>query len=303
MKRKNFILFMIFILISLLLVSCGPKKEELLTDGSQDGVTLQDVEETLEQRMQKEKEIEEIESKFLGGVAQVLKLHNDHKYDIVDWERRKIVPGLLGVIIKLPLVSYFDTYDLGEFYNLFYKLKYSKDLEKLEYSKDLESRRKFYLAFEYNDDLLKPFAYVYGILSYDVANKLSDAYQNKDKILELKNSIVSRLINYAKAYYIDVYKALEAKKDRLDSLLLEDVRLLKSKLSEIELAKQKLRTDVIQNFVDGCKQYEPYGLSPKHNVWLYLKDKFKEDFATKCDAVIALAADIKEIFEKIPVKD
>ncbi|WP_041177808.1 virulence associated lipoprotein [Borrelia duttonii] len=296
MKIKNFILFMIFIfiLVSLLLVSCGPKKEELLTDGSQDGATLQYVEETLEQRMQKEKEIEEIESKFLGGVAQVLKLHNDNKYDIVDWERRKIVPGLLGVIIKLPLGNYFDTYDLGEFYNLFYKLKYSKDLK---------SRRKFYLAFEYNDDLLKPFAYVYGILSYDVANKLSDAYQNKDKILELKNSIVSRLINYAKAYYIDVYKALEAKKDRLDLLLLEDVRLLKSKLSEIELAKQKLRTDVIQNFVNGCKQYEPYGLSPKHNVWLYLKDKFKEDFETKCDAVIALAADIKEIFEKIPVKD
>ncbi|WP_024654724.1 virulence associated lipoprotein [Borrelia hispanica] len=297
MKRKDFILFIIFIfiLISLLLISCGPKKEELLTDGSQDGVTLQDVEETLEQKIQKEKEIEEIKSKIPKGVgvAQILKLHNDHTCDLVDWERRKIVPGLLGIIIKVSLNFYFNTYDLGEFYNLFYKL---------EYEKDLESRRKFYLAFEYNDDLLKPFAYVYGRLSYDITNRSSYDEQTKAEILKLKNNIVGRLRNYAKAYYIDVHKALEVKKDKLDVLSLKDILFLKRKLNEIELAQEKLRTDIIQQFVDDFKQYEPYGIDSKHDVWLYLKDKFNDDFNAKCDAVIALSADIKKIFEKIPVK-
>ncbi|WP_024654725.1 virulence associated lipoprotein [Borrelia hispanica] len=370
MKRKDFILFIIFIfiLISVLLVSCGPKKKYApvasvmtrrkvdvplkkspfgivpkdLTDSGvsvkspdanpvgfpgsdpvkspgSDPVKSPDAnpvkspdanpvkspdanpvavptndEETPEQRMQKEKQkkIGEIKSGILS-VAKYLSRYDSFFNDSEAWTRREIIPAFSGFKARDPL--YNSLHDLSIPRGLFFKLTYENPTGSKKYLDTYEGSRlmnKFYLALEYNDSLLIPFMYVYGKLSY--------AQGNNSEILKLKNSIVERLIKYAEAYYIDVYKTLKTQANRFDELSLKNVRFLKGKLDEIELAKQKLRTDIIQQFVDDVKKYEPYSIDSKHDVWPHLRDTFSDkDFKTKCDAVIALAADIKNILDNI----
>ncbi|WP_024654727.1 virulence associated lipoprotein [Borrelia hispanica] len=361
MKRKNFILFImfIFVLISVLLVSCGPKKKyapvaSVMTQGTLDvpfkkpsfgvapkgltdsGVSVApgptapavlvapgptapaasddvaataDVDpdnETPEESMQKEKEIGEIKGKIPVEVKEILKKHSLAGTDV---SKKLIIPEFGGHFVKKFRYSFFvddkeeHVYferNLGVLSTLFWDLLID-DGVKGEYLKEdnFELQKEFYLALEYNDDLLKPFAYVYGRLSYDVANRSSYDQHTKNEIVSQKNDIVDKLRNYAKAYYIDVYQSLLAKKDKLDKLLLKDVRFLKSKLNEIELAKQKLRTDIIQQFVNGVKNYEPYSLDSKHDVWPHLRDTFNDDFKTKLYYVIDLAADIKNILDRI----
>ncbi|ACH93806.1 virulence associated lipoprotein [Borrelia duttonii] len=356
MKHKNFILFIafIFVLISVLLVSCGPKKKYApvasvmrqrnldmsfkkpsfgvtprgLT-GPADGEDLVDGEEfdddeefnsyfkdpdneNSEESMQKEKEIKEIKGKISVEVKEILKTHVLAGTDV---SKKLIVPEFNGHFLIKHLGYFFSQKDLGQgsrnlgvLSTLFWGLacQYgSLDYDALEYLEEeagdnLELQKEFYLALEYNDDLLKPFAYVYGKLSYDVSNGSSYDEQTLLAILKLKHNIVDRLRDYAKAYYVDVYQSLLDKEDKLnDKLSLKGVRFLKSKLDEIELAKQEVRTNVIQQFVNGVKKYEPYSLDSKHDVWPHLRDTFNDDFQTKYDAVIMISEQIKDILDNV----
>ncbi|WP_024654730.1 virulence associated lipoprotein [Borrelia hispanica] len=346
MKRKNFILFIafIFVLISVLLVSCGPKKKyapvaSVMTQRKVDvpfkkpsfgvapkGLTDSGVSvdspgapgavaaflayfndhynETPEQRMQKEKEIEEIKGKIPVGLKEILKKHSLAGTDV---SKKLIIPEFDGHFLSKKFGHFFGQkeldqgwYNLGVLSTLFFNLlTYNGALEYLK-EDNFKLQKEFYLALEYNDDLFKPFAYVYGRLSYEV--DLGSFYDAKTmgEIFLRKNDIVDRLRDYAKAYYIDVYQSLLAKKDKLnDQLSLKGVRFLKSKLDEIESAKQELRTNVIQRFINGVKKYEPYSLDSKHDVWPHLRDTFNEDFKTKCDAVIRISEKIKEVLSNI----
>ncbi|AHH07452.1 Putative membrane spanning protein (plasmid) [Borrelia crocidurae DOU] len=325
MKRKNFILFriFIFILISILLVSCGPtkyfpiasvikrRKEDgasqklpfgvvlkALTDPLKPIVPLVDSlvdDETLVQRMYKEREIEEIKGDIPFGLEKILKMHDHVGTEIND---KLIILQFHGYFL-VKTFSYLvgkekwlvrAEYPVGALSTLFWDLTYDDSLEYLE-GDNFELLKEFYLALEYNDYLFSPFVYVYGKLSY--------FKRNTDEVLKLKNNIVKRLRNYAKAYYIDVYQSLLTKKDKLDKLSLKNVRFLKSKLNELELAKQELRTNIIQQFVDGCRQYVLSSIDSKHDVWPHLRDTFNEDFDTKCDDVIRHALDIKNFLDNI----
>ncbi|WP_038366927.1 virulence associated lipoprotein [Borrelia duttonii] len=381
MKRKNFILFIIFIfiLISVLLVSCGPKKKYApvasvmtrrkldvpfkkspfgvaskgLTDsgisvdspgatatataspgapavpapaittaaaasdapaapgapapdapgvspaapGAPAAVPAPDdvdpADETPEQRMQKEKQkkIGEIKSGILS-VAKHLSTYDGFLNHYEAWSRSNIIPAFSG--FRAIDLLYNRLYNLNMPRSLFFKLTYEDSTGSTEYLASYKGTllvRKFCLALEYDDNLLRPFVYVYGKLSY--------AQRNTDEILTVKNNIVKRLIKYAEAYYINVYRTLRSKANRLNVLSLGEIRLLKSKLSEIEIAKEEVKAKIIQNFVEGCKQYEPYSIDSKHDVWPYLRDTFNEDFDTKCDVVVALADEIKKILDNI----
>ncbi|AHH07456.1 Putative membrane spanning protein (plasmid) [Borrelia crocidurae DOU] len=362
MKRKNFIFFImfIFVLVGVLLVSCGPKKKYVpvasvmrqrkldvpfkkpsfgivlrgftdseifvdfpgalgtdLVNSDDDSPDAPDVpvdpddvdpaDETPEQRMQKGKEIEEIKGKIPIGLEEILRKHSLAGTDVSE---NVIIPEFDGHVVRKSTYYSVDSKEkrvvhlernLGVLSTLFWNLyTYGGIVHLYLEGNDLEFQKEFYLALEYNYDLLKPFAYVYGKLSCDVAHKSFYNEQTKDKILKLKNNIVKRLRNYAKAYYIDVYQSLLAKKDKLnDKLSLKNVRILKSKLNEIELAKQELRTNVIQQFVDGVKKYEPYSLDSEYDIWPHLRDMFSGDFKSKCDAVISPAEKIKDILDNI----
>ncbi|WP_025401384.1 virulence associated lipoprotein [Borrelia crocidurae] len=371
MKRKNFILFIIFIfiLISVLLVSCGPKKKyapvaSVITRRKLDvpfkkspfgvgskgltgsGISVDSpdaapapapapdaapdaapalapapdaapdaapalapapapvpddpapddpapADETSEQRMQKEKQkkIGEIKSGILS-VAKHLSTYDGFLNHYEAWSSRNIIPAFSGFSAIDPL--YNRLYNLNMPRSLFFKLTYEDSAGSTEYLASYKGTllmRKFYLALEYNDNLLRPFVYVYGKLSYSQGNN--------SEIFKLKNNIVKRLIKYAEAYYINVYRTLRTKANRLNVLSLGEIRLLKSKLSEIEIAKEEVKAKIIQNFVEGCKQYEPYSIDSKHDVWPHLRDTFNKDFDTKCDVVVALADKIKNILDNI----
>ncbi|WP_143705845.1 virulence associated lipoprotein [Borrelia duttonii] len=249
--------------------------------------------ETPEQRMQKEKQkkIGEIKSGILS-VAKHLSTYDGFLNHYEAWSRSNIIPAFSG--FRAIDLLYNRLYNLNMPRSLFFKLTYEDSTGSTEYLASYKGTllvRKFCLALEYDDNLLRPFVYVYGKLSY--------AQRNTDEILTVKNNIVKRLIKYAEAYYINVYRTLRSKANRLNVLSLEEIRLLKSKLSEIEIAKEEVKAKIIQNFVEGCKQYEPYSIDSKHDVWPYLRDTFNEDFDTKCDVVVALADEIKKILDNI----
>ncbi|WP_376984213.1 virulence associated lipoprotein (plasmid) [Borrelia recurrentis] len=341
MKHKNFILFIafIFVLISVLLVSCGPKKkyapvasvmrqrrvdmpfkkpsfgvtprgltgsadgedpvdgEEFDDDEEFDSYLYDPDDETSEERMQKEKETEEIKGKIPVEVKEILRKHSLAGTNVGN---QLIIPEFNGHFLGQKELEQ-DWYNLGVLSALFWGLVIDESVKDEYLARDnFELQKKFYLALEYNDDLLKPFAYVYGRLSYDVSKRSYYDEQTIEKILAVKSNIVYMLRYYAVAYYIDVYQYLLAKKDKLnDELSLKGVRFLKSKLNEIELAKQKLRTNIIQKFVDDCKKYEPYSIDSKHDVWPHLRDTFNDDFQTKCNSVIMISKKIKDILKNI----
>ncbi|WP_024654728.1 virulence associated lipoprotein [Borrelia hispanica] len=378
MKCKNFILFImfIFILVGVLLVSCGPKKKYApvasvmrqrkvgmpfkkppfgfepkgLTDSAaiyapaaapavpvapgptapaavEDPYAPQDpadVEataavnaffsyfkgpndnETPEESMQKEKEIGEIKGKISVEVKEILKKHFLARTDVGE---NVIIPEFDGHFVIKPITVFVGKeiqvvdrkYNLGVLSTLFWDFSINWGVEsKYLAIGNFELQKEFYLALEYNDDLLKPFAYVYGKLSHDIANGSSYDEHTKDEIIEKKIYIVENLRDYAKAYYIDLYQSLLDTEDKLnDKLSLEGVRFLKSNLDEIELAKQELRTDIIQRFVNDVKKYEPYSIDSKHDVWPHLRDTFNDDFQTKCDAVINPALEMKDLLDSI----
>ncbi|WP_376984215.1 virulence associated lipoprotein (plasmid) [Borrelia recurrentis] len=223
--------------------------------------------------------------------------------------KRLIIPEFDGYFLIIPIFANSNAktqvvdfkYKLGVISTLFCDLKANYGVESEYLARDnFELQKEFYLALEYNDDLLKPFAYVYGKLSYDIFNRSYYDKQTIDEIIEKKIYIVENLRDYARAYYIDVYQFLLGREGELNfALSLKGVRFLKSKLDEIELAKQELRTNVIQRFVNDVKKYKPYSLDAKHDLWPYLRDTFNEDFKTKFDDLIKIYKKIKKVLDEV----
>ncbi|WP_024654760.1 virulence associated lipoprotein [Borrelia hispanica] len=312
-------------LMNLLLVACGPKKYDpigsivknpngICTDSVVDGAKSQEGdsplnndivdEETLEQKMQKE--IADIKSKIPIEVTKILKFHDgtiiwneNYRSFIGPLRWRNIIDDSIGRL-----------YFMGAPNGLFLRLRYNNGVENVPY-KDLALRKEFYLALEYNDDIMKPFIYIYEILAFRVRASYSSPLPFVDldsEINKLKNRVTEKARNYARAYYINVYKALQYKKEKLDTLFLKDIRFLKTKLQELELAKTELRTEIIQKFVDDYNRNEVINSETNNTLKSvdatvdelasYFETRFK-DFYAKCDAVITLADEIKVVLDRI----
>ncbi|ACH93810.1 virulence associated lipoprotein [Borrelia duttonii] len=347
MKRKDFILFImfVFILILLLLVSCGPKKylvaklfglakpvappdfvaplnpvtfpkpvaspepiappETFELEANDDAYYVDtddedtDDEDTPEQKIQKREEIKDIKNKIPSKVLKILNTHGRGTWDKEDQKLSFRVPSVEmvdrvnGVNGKQEI-----KYLLSTPHGLFYRLRYNDGSGSVPYT-DKARRKEFYLALEYNDYYLIAFIYIYDRLS-------SNPAFSKETFL-LRNNMVKRLRRYAVAYYIDVYQTLKAKEKKLDTLSLKNLRLLKTKLTELESSQKELIDKVILKLAADSNNFDTIVFKSIEttvrnlsfdNLWLYFKEKY-ESFASKYSVVMAHAKKIKVILNKI----
>ncbi|ETZ17506.1 putative membrane spanning protein [Borrelia duttonii CR2A] len=296
MKQKDFIISIMFVLINLLLISCGSPKKYVSS-----GIVISSnttPEQKNMQKEQKEKEIADIKREIPNKVMDILKIHYGKSWD----EFAQIVQ-VVGVGSKLVSPN--------EIFNMFIIEDASKNSL---YTENVTLRNEFYLAFEYDLNLMAPFIDIYyNIDNGSTFDDSEGALRCKSFMNEFKNNIIEQSRNYAKAYYIDVYEALKSKQNKLDMLSLQDLKLLKTKLEKLESSKRELITGLIRKFVNDynndiateffiieLEAEFPTSTFDLYKVQPYFEEKFR-NFEAKCSVVIALANEIKGILDKIKI--
>ncbi|ACH93812.1 virulence associated lipoprotein [Borrelia duttonii] len=312
MKRKDFILFImfVFILILLLLVSCGPKKytpvssavrrgpngvtggtnTNGVTGGSQVGAVngglnggtgTGDNEQIL-----KQKEIESI--KIPDKVLKILETHDDENWDEDAAGYNLTGANQLFTRVKYEVVS-------GKFlYND------ATDDKRAKVSKT--ARREFYLACEYNANFIKAFA---GVVNKLVATDELAAKNNA----ELEQFFLEDVRSYARFYY-NAYLFLKAKQSKLDSLTLEQLQLLKAKFLELEKEQQELfeviqliindyNNDTSINLLEPTHHLKSDDTLPSEIIEYWKKDTRHGDFNKKRGRVIHTAIMIENLLKDI----
>ncbi|AHH07489.1 Putative membrane spanning protein (plasmid) [Borrelia crocidurae DOU] len=300
MKQKDLIISIMFILINLLLMSCGSPRKYV-----SGGIVISNKTTPEQKKMQKEqkgqkgqKEIADIKREIPNKVMDILKIHYGKSWN----EFAQIIEiGALGSRLATP----------NEIFNMFIMEDASKNIL---YTENVTLRNEFYLALEYDLNLMAPFIDIYYNIDNGFTFDASErALRCKSFMNKFKNNMIEQSRNYAKAYYIDVYEALKAKQNKLDILSLQDLKLLKTKLAKLESSKRELITGVIRKFVNDynndiateffiiqlegelrIRAFDLYKVPP------YFEEKFK-NFEAKCSVVIALANEIKGILDKIKI--
>ncbi|WP_024654722.1 virulence associated lipoprotein [Borrelia hispanica] len=309
MKQKDFILFItcVFILIVLLLVSCGPKKYAPVSSAVRRnrvdlkkprvGATVQPVTGTVtggpkggggavdNEQILKQKEIENI--KIPDKVSEILKTHNNENWD-----------------------EDAEGYNLKGANQLFTRVKYDVVDERKEFlydgtiegsaDKSKAARREFYLACEYNAGFIKAFASVVNRLV--ATNELAN--ENKEKL----KTFLEDIRFYARSYY-NAYSLLKEKQNRLDVLTLQNLQSLKTTFLTLEKEQQEVY-DVIQVIINDYNNETPINSSEQTHhlknsdtlpseIIKYWEDTKAGEFRKKRSSLIDTASEIKNLLKDI----
>ncbi|ACH93814.1 virulence associated lipoprotein [Borrelia duttonii] len=325
MKRKDFILFVIFvfILILLLLLSCGPKKKYApvssavrrnrlgpngvtggtntngVTVGSQGGtgaggsqggtgaVGSQGGTGAVDnEQILKQKEIKDI--KIPDKVSQILKTRDNE-----NWDEDAAGYNLKGANQLFSRVKYKVASGDEFLYND------ATDDKRAKESKAL--RREFYLACEYNANFIKAFA---GVVNKLVA---TDELAAKNKA-ELEQFVEN--VRFYALFYYNAYSILKEKQSKLDVLTLKKLQSLKTAFLLLEKEQQELY-DVIQLIINDYNNDTSINSSePTHNlksidtlpseiIEYWKKDTLRGDFNRKCGNIINTAIMILNLLKDI----
>ncbi|WP_038366962.1 virulence associated lipoprotein [Borrelia duttonii] len=212
MKQK---VFVIFILVSLVLIACGQDNEVPVDDAN----------------AKKQADIEEIRNLIPNKVLSILAVHHN-----ATWDEDAAGYNLKGADELFNKISYTSASGTSALYDGT-TANSDADVSKA-------ARREVYLACEYKSDFIKAFA--------SVINRVVSVAANVSALGDL----VLKIREYAKAYYIDVYDTLEKKLGNLESLSGTDIKILKTRLGELEAAQKALRDNVIQPIVDSYNKNE-----------------------------------------------
>ncbi|AHH07446.1 Putative membrane spanning protein (plasmid) [Borrelia crocidurae DOU] len=239
MKQRVFI---VFILVSLLLIACDSNTEVV------DAET-----------QQKQEEITGIEKGIPSTVRAVLSTHYD-----ANWDEDGKGYNLKGSGKVFNRIVYKTLNGKG----LLYDGTTSGDIA----AESKAARREIYLFLDYDDSLIK-----------SLAIALNNVIQSPFAIgvLELLFKKIRRCAN---VYYIDVYDVLQNNLNKLKTLSLEDIVLLRTRLLEFEAAKIKLKNDIAP---DGKVITENDALAKV------------ESIHAGCDHIIVLSYDIRYILNRI----
>ncbi|ETZ17882.1 putative membrane spanning protein [Borrelia duttonii CR2A] len=240
MKRKVFIVFMLISLISLFLIACDQNGEIPVYDA---------------ETQQKQEEIAGIKDEIPSTVMSVLSTHYN-----TGWDEDGKGYNLKGS---------------GQFFNkIVYATVNGKPLlyDGTTLGDDAASskaaRREIYLFLDYDDDLIK-----------SLANALNKAFKGYDSAGSLE-SIFKKIRRCAKAYYIDVYDVLQNNLNKLKTLSLEDIVLLRTRLLAFKEAKTKLKNDVTPDKADETLGSALVKLKKVHS---------------GCDNILSLSSEIRSI--------
>ncbi|AFI31734.1 hypothetical protein Q7M_1026 (plasmid) [Borrelia crocidurae str. Achema] len=160
------------------------------------------------------------------------------------------------------------------------------------------ARREVYLALHYDSNLMKDFGLVFK--KFVNTSELVTKYKN-----ELKD-FFDDIRRFAKAYYIDVHDTLQKKLNKLNSLSLDEARVLSGKLNTLETKRLKLVSGVIAQVKSDLDNSSPGagGVHLKGNAttpeeiktyWESKSDTFNKD----CNDIVTISGEIKGILDNI----
>ncbi|WP_024654720.1 virulence associated lipoprotein [Borrelia hispanica] len=240
MKKKVFILFM---LVSLLLIACGPNGETAVDAETQ----------------QKEEEIAGIKKEIPSTVRAVLSTHYN-----ADWDEDGKGYNLKGPGQLFNRVAYGTFNGKG----LLYDGTTHGDIA----AESKAARREIYLFLDYDDSVIK-----------SVAKALNEALQYSIAV-GLLEVLFKKIRRCAKAYYINVHDVLQNNLNKLKTLSLEDIVLLRTRLLELETAITKLKKNITP---DGEVATKDDALAKLDNIHV------------GCDHIIMLSYDIIDVLNLI----
>ncbi|WP_318250789.1 virulence associated lipoprotein [Borrelia duttonii] len=283
MKQKVFIIFM---LISLLLIACGQNGET--------AEAQQKLEQAKKERQRREeglledqrkREIEYIKDATSSDVKKVLDDHNNANWN---GEQGADFVDIMFVFGKVPHkvdgvteVLYNDAAATGDVA-----------------AEGKAARKEVYLALNYYSSFISDFGTVFKKFVNTAA--LVTKYKN-----ELKE-FFGNIRDFAKAYYIDAHDTLQKKLNKLDSLSLDEARFLSSKLGELETRRLKLISGVIAEVRSDLNNSSPGagGVHLKGNattpeqIKTYWESK-SATFNDDCAEIVKISGEIKNILDNI----
>ncbi|WP_024654719.1 virulence associated lipoprotein [Borrelia hispanica] len=293
MRGKVFIVFM---LVSLLLMACGQNGKTPV-----DNAEAQRIQETAvrkrqlkqkEGKKEKQRKLEEIEvikDVIPSAVIGVLSKHNDPEWnDDIEYFSTYFV-GISVVFKKVP----YKVVDGNEFlYGVI------GDNRGADAAARKAARREVYLAFGYFYNLIR----VFGAFALRLVRLPELVAEHKETLRDF----LFKIRDCAKAYYLDVYDALQKKLDKLEILSLEHLKLLRTKLEELDAAKRAFIVDIVQPMqVRFSVTTEMSKAAIKNNkitadeMEEYWETKLSSKFDARCNDIMRLASAIKDILDKI----
>ncbi|WP_241766265.1 virulence associated lipoprotein [Borrelia crocidurae] len=285
MKQKIFIIFM---LISLLLIACGQNGET--------AETQRQLEQAREERQRREnglleyqrnKEIEYIKNATSSDVKLVLENHNNANWNGEQTNAADFV-DILFVFEKVP-----HKVDGGT-ESLYNNATATGDAA----AAGKAAKKEVYLALHYDLSFIKDF----GLVFKKFVNTSALVTQYKNELKDFFDNIRA----FAKAYYIDAHDTLQKKLNKLNSLSLDEARVLSGKLEKLETKRLKLLSGVIAQVKSDLNNSSP-GAGSVHlkgnattpaqikTYWEARSATFNDD----CADIVRISGEIKGILEDI----
>lgn len=154
-------------------------------------------------------------------------------------------------------------------------------------ARNLFIRRIFYLSFEYDETRIKNFGMI--------LNKIIETVNDESK--DLLRDIINVAIIYAQNYFVDEFRLLLNKVDKLQSLELDILQSLKDKFDQLAMFKKGwnyIINSLIGDFLNNKNNIQ----NDKIKLILHINQYYKLHFM-KIKNIKGLSNDIKDILAKI----
>ncbi|AFI31736.1 complement regulator-acquiring protein [Borrelia crocidurae] len=161
------------------------------------------------------------------------------------------------------------------------------NIYKVSDARNLFIRRIFYLSFEYDETRIKNFGMI--------LNKIIETVNDESN--DLLKDITNVAIMYARSYFVDEFRLLLNKVDKLQSLELDILQSLKDKFDQLAMFKKSwnyIVNSLIRDFLNNKNNIQ----NDKIKLILYINKYYKLNFM-KINNIEGISNDIKAILAKI----
>ncbi|WP_330730226.1 virulence associated lipoprotein [Borrelia turicatae] len=169
---------------------------------------------------------------------------------------------------------------------------------KYSYSKNKQSRSKIYLAFEYNENLIRNLGEVLNKLAASANNFYTSSKLKSNEYDNLLQEIADEIKEYTHNYFEVAFAELIKKVNKLNILSPNQLQELDQKFDKLTAERQihiKDAKTIYNDFNNDKDQIK----SNAANLKDYINQNYKQKFLTSFAKIKTLANEIKEILDKL----
>ncbi|UPA13943.1 virulence associated lipoprotein [Borrelia turicatae] len=166
------------------------------------------------------------------------------------------------------------------------------------YTENKQSRSKIYLAFEYNENLIRALGEVLNKLAASANNFYISSKLKSNKYNNLLQEIADEIGEYAHNYFEVAFAELIKKVNKLNILLPNQLQELDQKFDKLTAERQihiKDAKTIYNDFNNDKDQIKTNAAKLKD----YINQNYKQKFLTSFAKIETLANEIKEILDKL----